>query len=466
MEQIALEETIAAIATPEGKGGIAVIRISGAEALIVLQRFFRRNEEGKGVYDMASHKLYRGQIYDPVSDNFVDNVLCVLMKAPHSYTGEDVVEIHSHGGYAVPKRVLDIVLKNGARAANPGEFTLRAFINGKMDLAQAEAVADVVNAQTDESLRQAEFQLEGVLSKKVNELKGQILDVLAEVEAHVDFPEDEIEPIVREQISRRTEIVAEELARLLKTYKEGRIIRKGVYTAILGKPNVGKSSILNCLVMQDRAIVSPFPGTTRDFIEESIVVAGIPLRLVDTAGLRASTDELESFGIELTKKKAKEAEFIIAVFDGSAELDQDDLEIISSLRGNKSVLVINKIDLPRKLSEQEIQTHMRNHAIVSTSAKDGSGIDDLKAAILGKITGRGGEREGSEFLISELRHKIAVEKASEGLKTFKEALSKGDSPEFLAVDLRYALHALGEITGEVTTEEVLGKIFAKFCIGK
>ena len=466
MKQIAPEETIAAIATPEGKGGIAVIRISGAEALIVLQRFFRRNEEGKGVYDMASHKLYRGQIYDPVSDNFVDNVLCVLMKAPHSYTGEDVVEIHSHGGYAVPKRVLDIVLKNGARAANPGEFTLRAFINGKMDLAQAEAVADVVNAQTDESLRQAEFQLEGVLSKKVNELKGQILDVLAEVEAHVDFPEDEIEPIVREQISRRTEIVAEELARLLKTYKEGRIIRKGVYTAILGKPNVGKSSILNCLVMQDRAIVSPFPGTTRDFIEESIVVAGIPLRLVDTAGLRASTDELESFGIELTKKKAKEAEFIIAVFDGSAELDQDDLEIISSLRGNKSVLVINKIDLPRKLSEQEIQTHMRNHAIVSTSAKDGSGIDDLKAAILGKITGRGGEREGSEFLISELRHKIAVEKASEGLKTFKEALSKGDSPEFLAVDLRYALHALGEITGEVTTEEVLGKIFAKFCIGK
>jgi len=468
MKQFALpnEDTIAAISTPEGKGGIAIIRISGAEALKVLERFFKRTEESKSVFDMESHRLYRGQILDPAAKRFIDNVLCVLMKSPHSYTGEDVVEIHSHGGYLVPRRILDILFKNGVRPAGPGEFTLRAFMNGKMDLAQAEAVVDVVNAQTDESLRQAEFQLEGLLSKKINESKENILDILAEIEAHVDFPEDEIDPIKKEHMSSRTEIVINELKKVLTTYEEGKIIKHGVYTAILGKPNVGKSSLLNQLIMKDRAIVSPFPGTTRDFIEESIVVKGIPLRLVDTAGLRASADEIESAGIELTKKKANEAEFIIAVFDGSTELDQDDLEIISSLCGDKSVLVINKIDMPQNLSEQQIHRYLPNHEIVRTSAKEGIGIDDLKTTIFQKLVGTRDKIEASEFIISELRHKIAIEKAREGLYSFKEALSKGDSPEFLAADLRYALHSLGEITGEVTTEDLLGKIFSKFCIGK
>ncbi|MGB7290620.1 MAG: tRNA uridine-5-carboxymethylaminomethyl(34) synthesis GTPase MnmE [Thermodesulfobacteriota bacterium] len=468
MKQVAppSEDTIAAISTPEGKGGIAIIRISGGEASKALERFFKRTDESKSVFDMDSHRLYRGQIFDPFTDRFIDNVLCVLMKSPHSYTGEDVVEIQSHGGYLVPRRILDTVFKNGVRPATPGEFTLRAFMNGKMDLAQAEAVVDVINAQTDESLRQAEFQLEGVLSKKINELRESILDSLAEIEAHVDFPEDEIDPIIKEHMSGRIEIVIDELKKILNTYEEGRIIKNGVYTAILGKPNVGKSSLLNRLLMKDRAIVSPFPGTTRDFIEESIVVKGIPLMLVDTAGLRASADEIESIGIQHTKKKAIEAEFIIAVFDGSMELDQDDLEIISDLRVDRSVLVINKIDMPQNLSEQQIQEYLPNQEIVRTSAKEGIGIDDLKATILQKLVGRRDKIEASEFVISELRHKIAIEKATEGLYSFKEALSKGDSPEFLAVDLRYALDSLGDITGEVTTEDVLGRIFSKFCIGK
>jgi tRNA modification GTPase len=468
MSQVALpnEDTIAAISTPEGKGGIAIIRISGREALTVLERFFKRTDESKSVFDMDSHRLYRGQIFNQFSERFIDNVLCVLMKSPHSYTGEDVVEIHSHGGYLVPRSILDTLFKNGVRPATPGEFTLRAFMNGKMDLAQAEAVVDVVNAQTDESLRQAEFQLEGVLSKKINELKESILDSLAEIEAHVDFPEDEIDPMIKEHMSGRIEIVINELKKLLTTYEQGRIIKNGVYTAILGKPNVGKSSLLNRLIMKDRAIVSPFPGTTRDFIEESIVVKGIPLRLVDTAGLRASPDEIESIGIQHTKKKANEAELIIAVFDGSMEFDHDDLEIISGLRADKSVLVINKIDIPQNLSEHQIYEYLPNHEIVRTSAKEGVGIDDLKATILQKLVGRRDKIEASEFIISELRHKIAIEKATEGLDSFKEALSKGDSPEFLAVDLRYALHSLGDITGEVTTEDVLGRIFSKFCIGK
>jgi tRNA modification GTPase len=468
MEQVPFpkEDTIAAISTPEGKGGIAVIRISGCKALTVLRRLFIMTDENKSVADMTSHRLYRGQLVDPTSKRLIDNVLCVLMKSPHSYTGEDVVEIHSHGGYLVPRRILDTLFKNGVRPASPGEFSLRAFMNGKLDLAQAEAVVDVVNAQTDESLRQAEFQLEGVLSKKINELKEDILEILAEIEAHVDFPEDEIDAIKKELMSSRTEIIINELKRLLTTYEEGKIIKDGVYTAILGKPNVGKSSLLNQLIMKDRAIVSPFPGTTRDFIEESIIVKGIPLRLVDTAGLRASADQIESVGIELTKKKANEAEFIIAVFDGSTELDQDDLEIITSLRGDKAVLVINKIDIRQKLSEQQIHKYLPSHEIVRTSAKEGIGIEDLKALIFQKLLGRKDKIDASEFLISELRHKIAVEKAKEGLRSFKEALSKDDSPEFLAVDLRYALDSLGEITGEVTTDDVLGKIFSKFCIGK
>lgn len=468
MNKVALphQDTIAAISTPEGKGGIAIIRISGPEALRVLERFFKRADETMSVFDMESHRLYRGQIFDRFSDRPIDNVLCVLMRSPHSYTGEDVVEIHSHGGYLVPRRILDTVFNNGVRPATPGEFTLRAFMNGKMDLAQAEAVADVVNAQTDESLRQAEFQLDGLLSKKINEFKESILESLAEIEAHVDFPEDEIDPIKRELMSDRTEIVINELKKLSITYDNGRIIKDGVYTAILGKPNVGKSSLLNRLIMKDRAIVSPFPGTTRDFIEESIVVNGIPLRLVDTAGLRASVDEIESVGIQHTKKKADEAEFIIAVFDGSMELDQDDLEIISGLRGEKSVLVINKLDIPQNLSDEQFHEHLPNHDIVRTSAKEGIGIDELKETIFQKLLGRRDKIDASEFIISELRHKIAIDKAIEGLYSFRESLSRGDSPEFLAVDLRYALHSLGNITGEVTTEDVLGRIFSKFCIGK
>jgi len=468
MKQVALpnEDTIAAISTPEGQGGIAIIRLSGGNAVSVLQKLFRMADERKNVYDMNSHKFYRGQIFDPLSNSFIDHVLCVVMKSPHSYTGEDVVEIHSHGGYLVPKKILAIALKNGARPANPGEFTLRAFLNGKMDLVQAEAVVDVVNAQTDESLRQAEFQLEGVLSKKINELKETILEILAEVEAQVDFPEEDIDPILKGEMLNRAEIVIDELEKLLNTYEEGRIRKHGVYTAILGKPNVGKSSLLNRLVMKDRAIVSPFPGTTRDFIEESIVVNGIPLRLVDTAGLRASADEIETAGIELTKKKANEAEFIIAVFDGSTDIDQDDLDILFNVRKENSVLVINKIDLPQNLSGQEIIKYLPNHKIVKTSAKEGTGIDQLKATIYQQLIGRKDKIEASEFIISEMRHKIAIERARDSLHCFKEILSKGDSPEFLAVDLRYALHSLGEITGEVTTEDLLGKIFSKFCIGK
>jgi tRNA modification GTPase len=467
MPQIHLldEDTIAAIATPPGEGGVAIIRVSGKNALEIISKVFKRGS-ASSVFDMKSHRLYRGHIIDPESERVLDSVLCVLMKSPHSYTGEDVVEIHSHGGYLVPKKILELLFKHGARAARPGEFTLRAFLNGKMDLAQAEAVVDVVNAQTEESLKQAELQLEGVLSQKIDGFKEIVLDVLAEVEAQVDFPEEDIDPIVKEAMEKRITELIERMDELLATYEEGRIIKYGVYTAILGKPNVGKSSLMNQLLMKERAIVSPYPGTTRDFIEEMLDVRGIPLRLVDTAGLRATADEVEKVGVELAKKKAEEAELLIAVVDGSMKLDEDDFEVLNKIRRGKSILVINKSDLPQKVSEEYFTEFLPRNRIVRTSAKVGLGIEELKDKIYELLLGKEDRKEGAEVIITELRHKVAIEKSKDSLVSFLKAMKRGESPEFLAVDLRFALDSLGEITGETTTEEVLGRIFSKFCIGK
>ncbi|GBD38931.1 tRNA modification GTPase MnmE [bacterium HR37] len=459
------EDTIAALATPPGEGGIAVIRISGKHALEALSRVFKRATPGS-VFDMKTHRLYRGHVFDPESKATIDSVLCVVMRSPNSYTGEDVVEIHCHGGYLVPKMILDVLFKNGVRPAQPGEFTLRAFLNGKMDLAQAEAVADVVHAQTQRSLRQAELQLEGMLSKKIEGFKESILDTLAEIEAQVDFPEEDIDPILKEEISRRIKTTLEELQKLLSTYEEGRIIKYGVYTAILGKPNVGKSSLLNLLVMKERAIVSPYPGTTRDFIEETVEIKGIPLRLIDTAGLRATADDIERVGVELAKKKAQEAEFIIAVIDGSTKLDENDLEVLEKIQGKKSIIVVNKLDLPQEVSEKELSRFVSESRIVKTSAKLGLGIEELKDTILEVLTGRENPPREEEVIITELRHKVAIQKAKESLLSFLESLERGESPEFLAVDLRSALDSLGEITGETSTEDILGRIFSRFCIGK
>jgi tRNA modification GTPase len=511
------EDTIAAVSTPPGEGGIAVIRISGKGSIQILERIFKRERKGK-VPEMESHRLYLGQIFDPESEKTLDKVLCVLMKSPHSYTGENVVEIHSHGGYLVPKRILSLIIEHGARPAQPGEFTLRAFLNGKMDLAQAEAVADVVTAQTEEGLRQAKLQLEGALSCRIDEFKKTLLDTLAEVEAHVDFPEEDIDPFIKERMIEHLIKLIDGMDILLTTYEEGRIFKYGVYTAIIGKPNVGKSSLLNQLIMKERAIVSPYPGTTRDFIEETIDVKGIPLRLVDTAGLRATADEVEKVGVEFANKKAEEAELIIAVVDGSTELDEDDFEVLKRVRGSiesvialtetrlsgvqipaspaelsktnretdhikhvgadfesastmnqdnrKGVLVVNKSDLPQKVSNEYLAGHLPKKRIVTTSAKLGTGIEELKNKIYETLLGSRDSVEGNEIIITELRHKSAIEMAKNSLLSFLEAIERGESPEFLAIDLRSALDFLGDITGEVTTEDVLGRIFSKFCIGK
>lgn len=460
------EDTIAAVATPEGDGGIAVIRISGPKSSGIINLVFKRDQIDSKALEMESHRLYHGRIVDPESDEPVDEVLCVLMKSPNSYTGEDVAEIHSHGGYIVPKRILDVIFALGARPAGPGEFSLRAFLNGKMDLAQAEAVADIVNAQTEEGLKQAELQLEGALSEKIGEFKETVLDVLAEVEAQVDFPEEDIDPIVKGDLIGRTEALIENIEALLATFEEGRIVKYGIKTAILGKPNVGKSSLLNRLLMKDRAIVSPLPGTTRDFIEEGIDVRGIPLRLIDTAGIRITSDEIEMAGVGLAKKKAGEAELLIVVIDGSSGLDSDDLEVLNEAMGKKAILAVNKSDIDIKVNEDEVSSFIPGDQIIHTSAKLGTGIEELKDTIRGLLTGESKLTDSSELMLTESRHKLSLERSVDSLKSFLRVLDRGESPEYLALDLRVALDSLGEITGEVTTEDVLGRIFSKFCVGK
>lgn len=460
------EDTIAAIATPPGSGSVAIIRVSGPKSTEILELIFR---PGRGNIDgrtLESHRLYHGHIINPATKGIADEVLCVVMWSPNSYTGEDVIEIHSHGGHLVPKRILEILFGLGIRPANPGEFSLRAFLNGKMDLAQAEAVSDIINARTDEGLRQAELQLEGALSQRIGVFKELTLDIMAEVEAQVDFPEDEIDPAAKEVIVNAIDSLISGIRHLLDTYEEGRIIKHGVKTAILGKPNVGKSSLLNMLLMKERAIVSPMPGTTRDFIEESIDVRGIPLVLIDTAGIRKTYDEIEHEGVRLAKKKAEEAELLLVVLDGSEALDSDDTEVLQGAVGKNTIFILNKSDKGIKLTLEALPSIVRTDRTVHTSAKLGTGAEELKDSIRGLLTGGNANTDGSEIILTELRHKLALERAANGLTSFLKLLENGDSPEFLAIELRAALDSLGEITGEVTTEDILGRIFSKFCIGK
>ena len=459
------DDTIAAIATAEGDGGIAIIRISGEKSGDIINAIFSRGASTESIY-MEPHHLYHGQIVEPESGKVIDEVLCVLMKSPSSYTGEDMAKIHSHGGRLIPKKILDLLFNLGARPANAGEFTLRAYLNGKMDLAQAEAVTDVVNAQTERGLRQAELQLEGALSEKTNNYKGKLADILAEIEAQVDFPEEDIDLIVKSRLVQSANELISSIQRLLDTYREGRIIKYGVNTAIMGKPNVGKSSLLNQLIMKDRAIVSPQPGTTRDFIEEHIDIRGVALKLTDTAGIRATSDEIEGIGVELAKKKAREAELIIGVIDSSNELDNDDFEVLNKIKESKAVLALNKSDIDAKIAEKDLTPYISGNRIIKTSAKLGTGIEELKDAIRDLLILNKNHFESNEIVLSESRHKLAFEKAVENLKSFLNAIHNGESPEFLALDLRAALDSLGEITGEVTTEDILGRIFSKFCIGK
>jgi len=388
------------------------------------------------------------------------------MKSPKTYTREDIVEIHCHGGYLILQKVLELVLKQGARMAQPGEFTKRAFLNGRIDLTQAEAVIDLIKAKTMAGLEIANQQLRGELHREMASLKEHLVDHLALIEAHIDFPEEEIEPIVLREMTQDLAGMIQKIEGWVASYEEGRVFREGISCAIVGKTNVGKSSLLNVLLKQDRAIVTPIPGTTRDVIEEILNIEGIPVRLMDTAGLRKPMDSVELEGVKRTKERVIDADFVLLVLDGSRILDEDDMEIFKETKDKKRVVIINKNDLPFRISLEEVRKNLQREPIVSISALQNKEIEDLKKAIYHSLIQRDIRATPEHLIVANIRHKNALAQAKDNLANALKALEEGTSLEFIAFEIRYTLEALGEMVGETTTEEVLNRIFEQFCIGK
>jgi tRNA modification GTPase len=455
-------DTIAAIATPHGESGIGIVRVSGPSAEKVATRLFRPK---KRTARLRSHHLYYGEIIDPENRKSLDEVLLTLMRRPKTYTREDVLEINCHGGYLVLKRILELVLGQGVRLAQPGEFTKRAFLNGRIDLSQAEAVIEVIRAKTAKSLKMANQQLRGNLSHEVEGLRARVVRSLALVEALIDFPDEEIE--VQEDVMRMNlEESQKGVEGLIESYEEGRIYRDGVSVSIVGKTNVGKSSLLNVLLKESRAIVTPIPGTTRDVIEEVINIHDIPIRLVDTAGMRRASDPVEREGVRLAKGKVAEADMVIVVVDGSRRLDAHDWEIIDEVREKKKVVAVNKKDLPMKISMEQIHGALPNARVVEISALKNRGIDTLKRCLYSTLTRDGIGPDMGEVVVVNARHKKALEGSLECLRRSREGIEGKIPLEFVALELRSCLDHLGEIGGETATEEVLEYIFSQFCIGK
>jgi tRNA modification GTPase len=457
------EETIAAISTPFGVSGIGIVRISGSLAEPIATRLFKPKSEP---FQFISHHFHYGEIVDPQKGHPIDEVLLVLMKAPKTYTREDILEIHCHGGYFILQKILELVLREGTRMAHPGEFTKRAFLNGRIDLTQAEAVIDLINAKTMASLEIANQQLRGNFFRELNSLKERMIEKLALIEAHLDFPEEEIEPISVGEMKHSLKEMIKKLNEWIGSYEEGRIFREGISCAIVGKTNVGKSSLLNVLLKEERAIVTPIPGTTRDLIEEVLNINGIPVRLIDTAGLRKATDSIELEGVKRAKERVAESDFILLVVDGSRPIDIDDLEIFEEVKGKKKVVVMNKKDLPPMIPPKEMKDRFQRDSIISISALKNEGIEGLKEAIYTLLIHREVRPSPEYLIIANVRHKRALDQIKESLSNTLKGLEKGTSLEFIAFEMRSALEALGEMVGETTPEEVLNRIFEQFCVGK
>jgi tRNA modification GTPase len=457
-----IQDTIAAVATPSGIGGIGIIRISGPKAEKIGRLLFRPS---KTPCPFATHRLYHGDIVPPEKGTPVDEVLITLMRGPHSFTGEDVLEIHCHGGPVILRTVLDAVFRAGARHSEPGEFTRRAFLNNRLDLSQAEALGDLMAVKTPKGLDASLAQLKGRLSDKIHSLRESLLEVLVLLEADVDFPDEGLDILPVQKIVQMLEPPAADIRSLLATYEEGRLYREGLKTVIAGRPNVGKSSLLNRLLGEERAIVTPVPGTTRDFIEEAITIEGLPIRLTDTAGVRESENPIEQKGVERVWEKLSGADAVILLLDGSEDLSGEDRLLLASVEKGKCVVAINKSDLPQRLKEEEVAKVLPGFKPLRISARYGDGLDRLKAEILA-LAGRSGSGPDSDVVIGNLRHKTALERAAGFIQKAGESLLKGLSPEFASLDIRESLRCLEEIVGQTTSEELLDRIFSSFCIGK
>ncbi len=458
-------DTIAAIATARGQAGIGIVRVSGTLALPIATELFRSPRKIPPT-ELPTHTLTYGQVIDAAaSDAVIDEVLLGIMRAPKTYTGEDIVEFNCHGGIVTLTAVLELVVKNGARIAEPGEFTKRAFLNGKLDLAQAEAVAELIASKTDLSRKIAIEALAGKLSDTVNDLNDRLAALLAEVEASIDFPEEDLDFMKVETQLETARSVQNDLTTLLETAADGRLITEGVNVAILGKPNVGKSSLLNALLGTTRAIVTDIPGTTRDTIEEMINISGIPLKLIDTAGIRSTEDLVEQQGVQRSKAVLDKAELLLIIFDASQPLNDTDRELLQTAQSSKAILILNKVDLPVVTAATTLVAHCPKKQIVETVIPDGKGLDKLKATICEELLG--GELViGESPIVTNARHQEALRRANEALGYVIESLENRMPPELVAVDLRISLDGLGDIVGKTTTEDILDRIFAQFCVGK
>ena len=456
------EDTIAAISTPLGEGGLGIVRISGKETLSISDKIFK----GKVLPSKAqSHTANHGIIVNSQTNEIIDEVILTVMLSPKSYTTEDMVEISCHGGSFVLYKVLQQALNAGARLANPGEFTLRAFLNGRIDLTQAEAVAEVIKAKTDLSLKVAMDHLKGELSEKLNLFREKLIELLAQIEVQIDFPEEDIQPQNKDSILKEIDIIKNEINFLIETYDEGKILKDGLRVVIVGRPNVGKSSLLNAFLKEERAIVTPIPGTTRDVISETANFKGVPVRLIDTAGFRVSKDRIEAEGVKRTKLEINKADMILWVIDSSQELDKEEFELEKEIKNFKHVVVLNKEDLADESIISDLEKRFENRACKRVSALKLQGIEELKQSVASNALTLDKDMNG-DVMLSSLRHKEALLKAEEGLKKAKISLDQGMSYEFVALDLRIALDSIGEIIGKTVTDDILNKIFSEFCVGK
>lgn len=456
--------TIAAISTAPAIGGIGIVRMSGKDCFEVLEKIFKpKNPET--IEKIAGYRIKYGTIVNPETNRVVDEVLVSYFKCPKSYTAENMCEINSHGGIVVLREILELCLKNGAELAKPGEFTERAFLNGRIDLTQAEAIIDIINAKSTREAQESANQLEGYLSRKINEIREKIMDIMVKIEANIDYPEYDVEEVSNKDAENKLKEIENELIKLSKTFENGKILKEGVKIAIIGSPNAGKSSLLNSMLKEERAIVTDIAGTTRDIIEEQISIEGIPFKVIDTAGIRDAKDKIEQIGIEKSKKAANEADVILAVFDSSVPLNDEDREILNLLKHKKSIIVLNKTDLKQIVNNECKEIQDVNTEVINISLKNKEGLEKIYESLV-KMFNLNQINLDNELTITNIRHQELINKAIESTRMALNDLNNSMPIDIISINIKEILEHLGEITGDNVSEDIIKSIFAKFCLGK